>query len=154
MAGNLEKAIGEILADHLSVEIAAREAQLSFAHFTNLRAFVEHEISKVEGASLLAPNGGGTHKSSPAICALRLPGPPAEVWLHHLEQKEVYTSVGAACSVRSKKISQALVALGLNEESARQVLRLSFSKETNQDDLTAALLRLQEVALELSTARA
>ena len=86
---------------------------------------------------------------APAICSLLLPGPPAEVWQHHLEERAVFTSVGSACQAKKGGISPALLALGLDEERAKRVLRLSFSRETSAAEVSAGVDALCAVAHEL-----
>ena len=68
---------------------------------------------------------GGSDGVVPAICSVLLPGPPAEAWQHHLEARGVYTRVGSACQARKGGVSPALLALGLDEERAKRVLRVS-----------------------------
>lgn len=107
-----------------------------------------------EGAARLAGvralEAGGAEGASPAILALRLPGPPAEVWMHQLEARGVLTSVGSACQARKGAVSPALLALGLGEADARQVLRVSFSTRTSAEDVQAALEQLAETHQELA----
>ena len=57
----------------------------------------------------------------------------------------VATSVGSACQAKKGGISPALVALGLDEDEARRVLRLSFSRTSSEDDVHGAISALAEV---------
>lgn len=104
------------------------------------------ELVSVPGARTVVPDDA---ESSPAICALLLPGPPAEVWMHHLEAQGVLTSVGSACQAHKKTLSPALLALGLDEDQARRVLRVSFCGSTTVDEAREAGRRLREVARSL-----
>lgn len=81
-----------------------------------------------------------------SICAVHLPGPPAEVWQHHLEEHGVYIGVGSACQGNSKDTSPALTALGLQPEEARQIARFSFSRETTPNHIGIAADALRKVA--------
>jgi cysteine desulfurase len=85
----------------------------------------------------------------PAIVPVLLPGPPAEVWQHHLETRGVQTSVGAACQSKRGGVSATLAALGLDEEDGKRVLRVSFSRLTTEAELDAGLDALAAVAEEL-----
>ncbi|MCB9914676.1 MAG: aminotransferase class V-fold PLP-dependent enzyme [Planctomycetes bacterium] len=82
--------------------------------------------------------------------AFRVPGAPAEVWLHHLDARGVCVSTGSACQARASELSPALLAAGLDERAARQVLRASLSPETTEDELEEAARQLDAVARELA----
>jgi len=116
-------------------------------HLAALRAQLVEELASVAGVELLEP--GGRESVTPAIASLLLPGAPAEAWQHHLEARGVHTSVGSACQARKGTIPPALLALGLDENRARRVLRVSFSRETTASDVTAAAAALREVARDM-----
>lgn len=80
--------------------------------------------------------------STPHIVSLLVPGAPAEVWLHHLEERGVFASAGSACQAQAKSISPALLALGLDAETARRVLRFSFATTTTVAEVEAAAAHL------------
>ncbi|MDE0903485.1 MAG: cysteine desulfurase family protein [Planctomycetota bacterium] len=84
-----------------------------------------------------------------SICAVHLPGPPAEVWQHHLEEYGVFIGVGSACQSASKVVSPVLLALGLDADSARQIARFSFSRETTPIDIGIAASALRKVSKSL-----
>lgn len=77
-----------------------------------------------------------------AILSLRLPGPPAEVWMHHLAALGVWTSVGSACQARAGRLPAGYAALGLEPAAVRQVLRLSTSYATTADEIERAVERI------------
>lgn len=99
-----------------------------------------HENS-MEGAHIL--QAGDCVDS---ICAVYLPGPPAEVWQHHLEEHGVFIGVGSACQSSSKAVSPALLALGIDPPKARQIARFSFSRETTPNHIGIAANALRKVA--------
>jgi cysteine desulfurase len=127
-------------------------AQLADGHvdqgaFKNglLRETLRQRLEKVPGARLLDPGA----KRSPAVCALLLPGAAAEVWMHHLEQRGLYTSVGSACQANKQGIPPALLALGLGEHEAKRVLRVSFCHSSSIAEIDCLVAALQEIELEL-----
>lgn len=101
------------------------------------------------GLSPLEP-GSEVQGMQPAILSVLVPGAPAEVWLHHLDARGVCVSTGSACQARKQDLSPALAAAGLDERSARQVLRVSLSPQTTDAELEAALTTLGDVAAELA----
>jgi cysteine desulfurase len=120
------------------------------AHLAALRAALRTELASVPGVELLEPGGG--EGVTPAIVSLLLPGAPAEAWQHHLEARGVQTSVGSACQARKGGVPAALLALGMDEERARRVLRLSFSRQTTLRDVAAGVAALRAVAREVAGA--
>ena len=85
-------------------------------------------------------------RQAPHVLSLLLPGAPAEVWLHHLEERGIYASAGSACQAKKKDVSPAVLALGLDHESARRVLRFSFAGESTPEEATAAVAALEALA--------
>ena len=124
-----------------AAELAASHVAEAGKHMRALRGLLRDELGSVEGIELLDVGDD----VSPAICALLVPGPPAEVWMHHLEVRGIMTSVGSACQAKKGGVSPALRALGFDQKKAKQVLRISFSRETAEDDIRRAVLALSEV---------
>lgn len=117
-------------------------------HLSKARAILADAIAEIPGARLIEPERSSLRV--PSILAVLLPGPPAEVWLHHLEQAGVLTSVGSACQSRAKSAPAGLVAIGLDAAEARRVLRLSTSCTTTLDDAREAGRRLVATAKTLN----
>jgi len=139
-----ENVIGAVgLAAAVTEAVGARRE--TWSRLTELRRRFVEGLEPL-GACPVAP---GT-RLSPSIVAAELPGPPAEVWLHHLEAEGVLTSVGSACQSRGSEIPPALLALGFTEERARQVLRVSFSSASTEADVERGLEVLARVAASLS----
>ncbi len=137
-----------------AAELAATRLEGTASKLSGLRALLREALAGI-GAELLEPGGSpadsppGSNGCVHAICAVLLPGPPAESWMHHLEERGVFTSVGSACQAKKGGISPALLALGLDQERARRVLRISFSRFTSAEEVRAAAQALEAVAAEL-----
>jgi cysteine desulfurase len=132
----------------VALDLAAAEAEAGAPGETRARAALEQALVELEGARVLAPGAA----RSPAILAALLPGPPAEVWMHHLEARGVMTSAGSACHAKKSQVSPALLALGLGADEARRVLRFSFARTTTVPEVLAAAAALRAVARELGAA--
>jgi len=130
-----------------AAELVAERLPRAQANFAACRAELVRELARVPGAELLEP--AGSEGLAPAIASLLLPGPPAEVWQHHLEARGVFTSVGSACQAKKGGLSPALLALGLDEARAKRVLRLSFARETSTAEVRAGVDALSALAAEL-----
>ena len=139
-----ENVVGAV-AFGAAAHLADERYEQTFEHAAGLRDQLARGLEALDGMSLLEP---GTERM-PSICSLLVPGAPAEVWQHHLEVHGVFVSVGSACQSNESTISPALLALGLDAERARQVLRISFSALTTGDEVDAALDALGSLAPEL-----
>ncbi len=132
---------------------AARLAEVGVATMRAVtsaaRGALVDAVGRLEGVRTVEP---GSERVD-AVCALLLPGAPAEVWQHHLEARGVFVSVGSACQSHSDEPSAALTALGLDREAARRVMRFSFSRYTTLEEVEAAVEALQALAPELEQLR-
>jgi cysteine desulfurase len=131
----------------VAIELAEAQRARAHGHFVELRRHLTRALERLPGASLLEP--GGPTSRAPHVVSLLVPGPPAESWQHHLEALGVHASVGSACQARKGGVSPALLALGLDEAQARQVLRLSFARTTTPAEIDAAAAALERVSHEL-----
>ncbi|MDP6739346.1 MAG: cysteine desulfurase family protein [Planctomycetota bacterium] len=139
-----ENVVGAV-AFGAAAQLADDRCEQTFEHAADLRTQLAQGLEALSGVSLLEP---GTERM-PSICSLLVPGAPAEVWQHHLEARGVFVSVGSACQSNDSSVSPALLALGLDADRARRVLRLSFSALTTGEELQAALDALGSLAPEL-----
>jgi cysteine desulfurase len=86
----------------------------------------------------------------PNILSFIVDGPPAEVFLHHLDARGLAASAGSACQSSKKSMNPALFAIDLDEDQARRVLRLSIGKGTSLEEVQRGLALLEEVRSELA----
>ena len=81
---------------------------------------------------------------SPYILNVAFPGIRAEVLLHSLEEREVYVSVGSACSSHKKNRSHVLSAMGYRPEVIDGAIRFSFCPENTETEVERACQALGE----------
>ncbi len=87
---------------------------------------------------------------SPYILTVSAAGLRGETLLHLLDDRGLIVGTGSACSSNAKKrYSRVILACGRSEAEADGVLRLSFSSETTQEEITAATDILNGCAAEL-----
>ena len=87
---------------------------------------------------------------SPYILTVSAAGLRGETLLHLLDDRGLVGGTGSACSSNAKKrYSRVILACGRSETEADGVLRLSFSPETTQEEITAATDILNGCAAEL-----
>jgi cysteine desulfurase len=114
---------------------AAAEANRSwFTHAADLRVRLEQSISESGGETIAA-----AAPRVPTIGAYRLPGVSAAAQLMHLDLAGIAVSAGSACSSGSVKTSHVLLAMGMEERAASEVIRVSFGWSTTAADVDAFL---------------
>ena len=106
---------------------AARERALTAAFARKLATFIPE-------CSVL---GDGAPRA-PGIMAVLLPGLSSEQAIADLDQMDILVSGGAACAARTREISHVYRAMGLDEASARCVLRVSIGRTTTAEELDIA----------------
>ena len=111
-------------AQHLRLVAAAFLAQLHDAG-------VEHRV--------LTPTDG-----LPGFISLALPEVEAADLLDRLAP-ELSASTGSACAAGELRASQVLRAIGMNENAARQVVRIGFGRNNTESQARLAARRLAEV---------
>ena len=84
----------------------------------------------------ILPLGQGCDRL-PGVLALRLPGVNAEAMIAALDLQGILISGGAACAFRSGKPSHVYTAMGMSEEEASRVIRVSIGRHTTKEELDA-----------------
>lgn len=82
--------------------------------------------------------------SAPHIANIWFRGIPAEVMLHALEQKGVYTSSGSACSSRKKVVSHVLKAMGIKDDISGCSVRFSLSILNTKEEIEQVIEEIKE----------
>ncbi len=93
-------------------------------------------------SSILAAGGEIVAAEAPRIAtigAYRMPGVPAASQMMQLDLAGIAVSAGSACSSGSLKTSHVLLAMGMSEEAAREVIRVSFGPPTVESDIDALI---------------
>jgi cysteine desulfurase len=99
-----------------------------------LRARLDEAIV-AEGGEVIA----GAAPRIATIAAYRMPGVPAAAQMMQLDLAGIAVSAGSACSSGSLKTSHVLLAMGMAEEVAREVIRVSFGPQTAESDVDALI---------------
>ena len=112
-----------------------------------LRARLEDAIIDAGGQVIAA--------ASPRIATIgsyRLPSLASAVQLIRLDGAGIAVSAGSACSSGSLRPSRVLMALGLDEKAAAEVIRVSIGRETTEEDIDDFLKVWRELAAQVRTA--
>ncbi|MBE5799329.1 MAG: cysteine desulfurase [Clostridiales bacterium] len=88
---------------------------------------------------------GEERKRLPAIAALLLPGISSEQAISQMDLRGVMISGGAACASRSGQPSHVYTAMGLTQEEASRVIRVSIGRHTTIEQLDYAARMLESI---------
>ena len=119
-------------AEMMQKNMPQRKKQI--AHCNEL---LRSQLENMDGIVLNSPQD-----AAPEVLNFSVMGIRSETMLHFLEQKEVYVSSGSACSKGAA--SHTLAAMGLPSQRIDSALRVSFSKDSTQEDVQALLEGLAE----------
>lgn len=92
-------------------------------------------LSKIDGITVNTPK----EHSAPHIINFSIHGFKSEVFVHALEEENIYVSTTSACSSKEQKGSKTLLAMNLSPELAKSAIRVSLSFENTMDEITHAL---------------
>lgn len=137
-----ENVLGALALAKASYELTDRETAVRDALEAARAAFLD-VIAAEDGIELVCPD-----QFAPHILSLRVKGTRGETLMHALEADEVYISTGSACSSKKGK-SRAAKALGISQQAAQEMVRVSFSPFTTTEEAHHAAQRLVSHAKEL-----
>ncbi len=121
--------VGGIVALALAVE----KAQANLEH--NAERFVVYkQIIRNSLASISDWKENCTENVSPAIMSLAFADIKGEVLLHMLEKFDIIVGTGSACSSKNKQ-SRIAKAIGLDARYAEGIIRISFSKYNDEEEV-------------------
>lgn len=119
--GRAARQAGEIDIEKQQVELGARLER------------VRRSLLSLADVTLLGGVGPTPHL--PTIAAASIDGVRGEVLQHHLEQQDLLIGTGSACHAGKNRISSTYEALGLSVDQARNVIRISLSRLTDDRDI-------------------
>jgi cysteine desulfurase len=97
-------------------------------------------LEKIDGIVINTPE----KFSAPHILNFSVPHVKSEVFVHALEEKDIFVSTTSACSSKQKTISNTLVAMGIPEERAGSAIRVSLSYYNTLDEVKKVLSAVEQ----------
>ena len=121
--------VGGIVTLSTALELAVANISTNTHNFTAYKQIIRNALVEI-------PNWkeNCTTNCSPAIMSLAFADIKGEVLLHMLEQFDIIVGTGSACSSKNKQ-SRIAKAIGLDANYSEGVLRISFSKYNNIDEV-------------------
>lgn len=134
--------VGGILAFGAAAERAADTDELRRRR-TLMSELLKERIDNIQ------INGSDEYNAG-SVLNVSFIGIKAEILLHSLERHGIYVSTGSACSSRKPQPSRVLTAMGVSPEAVRGAVRISFSTDTTDGEITEAA---RIIAAEVGTIR-
>lgn len=127
--------VAAICGMRIAAEMAMNDLSLRQAHEAALMTQLAANLhAHIPGAFQL----GHDAPRLPGVGAFLLPGLNAEIAIARLDLMGIMVSGGAACAASSGQPSHVYRAMGLNEDDARQVIRISLGRSTTEADIADA----------------
>ncbi|MEH7226418.1 cysteine desulfurase family protein [Bacillus sp. JJ1566] len=117
------------LAKALRLTIEKRDENIK--HLTNLKKAIIEKLMEMNGVKIHTP----VECSAPHIINFSIDGLKPEVFVHLLEEKEIYVSTTSACSSKKNEPSKTLLAMGVPEVQANSSIRISLSHQNQLDEV-------------------
>lgn len=114
----------------MAAALSSRAFHEALPRLTALRRHLEEEILSSGGVVIAAET-----PRIPTIGAYAMPGVTSSSQLVQLDLAGISVSAGSACSSGSMKPSRVLAAMGIPEDVARTVIRISFGPLTSKSDI-------------------
>lgn len=114
-------------------------------HIVKIKETIIQGINELEEITIHTPTRG----SAPHIINFSIKGFKAEVFLHALEEKDIYVSTTSACSSKKHKTSSTLLSMGVPEEIAKSAIRISLTYENTIEEALFVVKAIKETVNKL-----
>ncbi len=130
----------ENLPSAIGFATAAEAGRGWMARAADLRQHMDAAI-EAAGGQIIAKSA----ERIATIAGYRMPGKAASAQLIQFDMAGIAVSAGSACSSGTLKTSKVLTAMGLDEDAANEVIRVSFGPETGRADVYRFLETWQRI---------
>ncbi|WP_312095639.1 cysteine desulfurase family protein [Niallia sp.] len=127
-------------AKALRIQLQNQKEKLSI--LKQMNAYLREQLARIEGISIHSPDLG---KSIPHILNFSIEGIKAEVFVHALEERDIYISTTSACSSKTNKISKTLLGMGVPEQIAESSFRISLSYENTMEEMEKVVDAIKDI---------
>ncbi|MBI2778326.1 MAG: cysteine desulfurase [Gammaproteobacteria bacterium] len=137
--GGTENVAG-IVGFGAAAELTLNELAVRSAHLRKLRDLLEAGLRELPGAVIFAECA----ERLPNTVLIGVPGIDGEALLMNLDRKGIAVSSGSACASGSGEPSHVLLAMGVDFELARRVIRISLGQGNTPEDVLRLIAALCE----------
>ncbi|MED3549332.1 cysteine desulfurase family protein [Cytobacillus praedii] len=137
--------VAGIVAMAKALRLTLQRQENSVAEMRKIKDFIRIGLEKIDGVKIHTP----VLHCAPHIINFSIHEFKAEVFVHALEEKDIYVSTTSACSSKIKKPSNTLLAMGVPEEEALSSIRVSLSYENTMEEATQFIESVNEAVTRL-----
>ncbi|MFS0822394.1 cysteine desulfurase family protein [Bacillus sp. 1P02SD] len=131
------------LSKALRLTIEKRDEAIQ--HLTGLKKAIIEKLTKMNGVKIHTPEGS----SAPHIINFSIDGLKPEVFVHLLEEKEIYVSTTSACSSKKNEPSKTLLAMGVPVVEANSSIRISLSHQNKMEEVPIVINAIENAIQKL-----
>ncbi|MCW9012496.1 MAG: cysteine desulfurase [Gammaproteobacteria bacterium] len=133
--------IAGIVGFGMAAEIAQQQLDSRAEHTKNLRNALQRELDNISSIRTFA----ATADRLPNTVQFSVQGFDGEALLMQLDRKGIAVSSGSACHSGKTEPSHVLMAMGVEEQTARNAIRVSFGKDNKAEDVTLFMDVLKDI---------
>lgn len=126
-------------AKALRIQLQNQKEKLTI--LKQLNVYLREQLATIEGISIHSP---ALEKSVPHILNFSIEGIKAEVFVHALEEHDIYISTTSACSSKTNIISKTLLGIGVPEQIAESSFRISLSYENTMEEMKQVIAAIKD----------
>ncbi|PLS14855.1 cysteine desulfurase NifS [Bacillus sp. M6-12] len=139
----------ENVAGAVSVAKALRlvnENRESSRQIKEVNTYLRECLAQINGIEINSPEDAVSH-----ILNFSLPGIKSEVFVHALEERNIFVSTTSACSSRKKSVSKTVYSMFASEERAESTVRISLSFQNTMQEAQAVVQAITETVSKLKS---
>ncbi|AAK80914.1 cysteine desulfurase [Clostridium acetobutylicum] len=114
----------------------------NYKKVSDLKEYFVDKLNNIDGVRINSKVG---EDYLPHVLNVSLKGVRGEVFVHALEEKEIYASTGSACSSKKNHKSHVLCALGLDDGEIDGAIRFSFSPENTFEEVDYTVYNIEKI---------
>ncbi|MDQ0221085.1 cysteine desulfurase [Peribacillus cavernae] len=122
-----------------ALRIAMEKLQTDIDKLRTIREIIWNGLQHIEGVEVNSPNDGAPH-----IVNFSIPGVKSEVFVHSLEEEDLFVSTTSACSSKKKSPSKTVMAMFADLVRAESVIRISLSYQNEPEEAEMAIELIRE----------
>lgn len=107
--------------------------------------FKEKLLAEIKKMGFEVEIEGAPEQNVPNILGLRFPGMEGQFMMLECNQAGLAISTGSACQVGSDKPNKTMMAIGKNEQEAREFIRLSFGKKNEERQIPLIIEKMSGI---------
>ncbi len=142
-AGTQNVAGSVALAKALRLTMEKKDKNIK--HLICLKKAIVEKLLKINGVKIHTPE----ESSAPHIINFSIDGLKPEVFVHLLEENEIYVSTTSACSSKNNEPSKTLLAMGVPEGQANSSIRISLSHENQVEEVPILISAIENAIKKL-----